>query len=102
MPMLKKGQRLVSADGQPIDVVSLIASGGQGEVYTVQMNGQNYALKWYHHPSTPAQKARSREQYHALEQYLLLNSPPDHRFLWPMTTNIWLHHALARTALSRS
>ncbi|MGC6507465.1 MAG: protein kinase domain-containing protein [Myxococcota bacterium] len=85
MPMLKKGQRLVSADGQPIDVVSLIASGGQGEVYTVQMNGQNYALKWYHHPSTPAQKARSREQYHALEQYLLLNSPPDHRFLWPMT-----------------
>ena len=56
MPMLKKGQRLVSVDGQPIDVDSLIASGGQGEVYKVQMNNQNYALKWYHHPSTSAQK----------------------------------------------
>lgn len=85
MTMLREGQRLVSTDGQPIDVLSLIASGGQGEVYRARMNGQVYALKWYYHPVTPEQRTIAREQYTALEQYLLLNAPPDPRFLWPMT-----------------
>ncbi|MDG1484559.1 MAG: serine/threonine protein kinase [Myxococcota bacterium] len=82
--MLKPGQLLVSGEGLVVEVVSLIGSGGQGEVYRVNVDGQGYALKWYHHPVTDGQVAVAVEQRRALTKYLLVNSPPDSRFLWPI------------------
>ena len=82
--MLKPGQLLVSGDGQVVEVKALIGAGGQGEVYRVHVDGQPYALKWYHHPATPAQEQHANEQREALTGYLLRNAPPDSRFLWPL------------------
>ena len=85
MPQLKRGQQLLTKDGQSIQVESLIAEGGQGEVYKVRSGKREYALKWYHTPTTPNQKTQAKEQYQALKNYLLVNAPPDSRFLWPIS-----------------
>ena len=85
MPQLKPHQILVTKEGQRLQVESLIAEGGQGEVYKVLLGNKSYALKWYHIPSTPAQQKQTQEQYQALEHYLLKNAAPDPRFLWPIT-----------------
>ena len=82
--MLKPNQLLVSGDGLVVEVLELIGAGGQGEVYRVQVEGRQYALKWYHHPLTDAQRSVSAEQRSALTTYLLNNAPPDSRFLWPL------------------
>ncbi|MFT4977153.1 MAG: DNA-binding helix-hairpin-helix protein with protein kinase domain [Myxococcota bacterium] len=82
--MLKPGQLLVSGDGLVVEVLELIGSGGQGEVYRVHVEGHPYALKWYHHPATDAQRVVADEQRQALTGYLLNNAPPDSRFLWPL------------------
>lgn len=83
MPMLKPGRKLRTTTGQPVEVVRLIGEGGQGEVYRVQVDGQPYALKWYHLPATRQQKEWATEQRMALEDFLLKTAPPDRRFLWP-------------------
>ena len=74
--MLRAGQLLVSGDGQVVEVVALLGAGGQGEVYRVHVDGRPYALKWYHHPATDAQRQQAREQRNALTGYLLKNAPP--------------------------
>ena len=83
MPMLKPGRTLRTSNGRPVKVVRLIGEGGQGEVYRVQVDGQPYALKWYHRPATRAQKEWTSEQRSALDGFLLKTAPPDRRFLWP-------------------
>lgn len=82
--MLKPGQLLVSGDGLVVEVLERIGAGGQGEVYRVQVDSKQYALKWYYHPTTKAQHALAQEQRRALTEYLLCNTPPDQRFLWPL------------------
>ena len=81
--MLKPGRKLRTTTGLQVEVVRLIGEGGQGEVYRVTVDGQAYALKWYHLPATRQQKEWAAEQREALEGCLLKTSPPDRRFLWP-------------------
>ncbi len=55
----------------------LIGSGGQGEVYAVDVDGDGLALKWYYPQlATPEQ----REALRALVE----TGPPNGRFLWPL------------------
>ncbi len=84
MPMLSPGKVLWSADGQRVTVGDLIGEGGQAEVYRASADGQAYALKWYHVPSTPFQHRWATEQYRSLSEYLLPSAPPDPRFVWPL------------------
>lgn len=73
---LKKGATLRSESGTAYQVISLLGSGGQGEVYQVESAGKPFALKWYFpHTSTRTQKQ-------TLEN-LILKGPPDTSFLWP-------------------
>ena len=81
--MLKPGRKLRTTTGLSVEVVRLIGEGGQGEVYRVSVDGQPYALKWYHLPATRQQKEWASEQRDALEGFLLKTAPPDRRFLWP-------------------
>ncbi|WP_030665064.1 protein kinase [Streptomyces rimosus] len=74
--MLDDGQRLTADDGEEIEVVKLIASGGQGEVYRVRTSGGDRALKWYYPPcATPEQRS--------IVQELVSRGFDDDRFLWP-------------------
>ena len=74
---LAKDQMIHTVTGKTCRVGQLLGSGGQGEVYEVQMEGQPYALKWYY----PEQA--TREQREILED-LIRRGAPNTRFLWPL------------------
>ena len=38
---------VIGCVGSPVKVVRWLAEGGQGDVYIVEQNGQQKALKWY-------------------------------------------------------
>ena len=62
--------------GGIIKIKKKLGEGGQGTVYMVDLNGKDYALKWY----TKPQKS---EFYSNLENNIL-NGPPTSSFLWPL------------------
>lgn len=43
-----KGNRIPMQNGQSAEIIAKLGEGGQGTVYRVRINGQEYALKWYH------------------------------------------------------
>jgi len=63
--------------GSECEVEELLGSGGQGEVYRVNLSGSKLALKWYYpHQATSEQKE-------ALEKIIKIGIP-NKCFLWPM------------------
>lgn len=77
MQLLKPGQVV---QGEPsslnYQVEKFLGSGGQGEVYRVQVGNKPMALKWYYpHTATEPQRA-------ALE-VLVAKGSPSSQFLWP-------------------
>jgi len=72
--------------GERCEILELIGSGGQGQVYRASLNGQDYALKWYFPTSA------TREQRAAIER-LVHKGPPNDRFLWPLDIALCQGHA---------
>jgi serine/threonine protein kinase len=72
---LKIGETLQTSAG-PLRIINFIAAGGQGEVYKVAINGNEYALKWYFSGKAPVELKNS------LRQLISKKSPSIH-FLWP-------------------
>lgn len=77
MPTLKNGSQLPLVDGRSIRISAFIDEGGQGEVYRVEMDGAEYALKWYS-KITP-----SEEFYKNILHNIRMGAPADY-FLWPL------------------
>jgi len=76
--LLKAATRLRTEFAQvPLEVENLVDAGGEGEVYRVSMQGNQYALKWYY-PETA-----HRERLSALK-YLIQRGAPSERFVWPL------------------
>ena len=44
---LRIGKRMFSENDIEYEIIEFLGSGGQGEVYKVESEGQYYALKWY-------------------------------------------------------
>ena len=59
------------------EIMEMIGSGGQGQVYRASMNGRDCALKWYFPHLATA------EQRQAVERLVHKGAPND-RFLWPL------------------
>ena len=58
-------------------VEQFLGGGGQGEVFSANVEGTAVALKWYFpHTATDDQRATLQE--------LIKSGPPDSRFLWPL------------------
>lgn len=70
-------QTLTTENGRACRVKTLLGSGGQGEVYQVEVEGRDYALKWYYPENATPQ------QYAALQELVQIG-PPTNRFLWPL------------------
>ncbi|MDD4492970.1 MAG: serine/threonine-protein kinase [Eubacteriales bacterium] len=74
---LKPGTLLSSESGNNYEVIRLLGSGGQGEVYEVECGTHKFALKWYFkHTATISQKA--------ILDNLIAKGKPDESFLWPL------------------
>ena len=73
---MNQGTCLISESGIKYEVVKLLGSGGQGEVYDVKTGAKHYALKWYHREkATPAQKK--------ILKGLIEKGNPGQEFAWP-------------------
>lgn len=68
---------LTTESGRTCQVLNLLGSGGQGEVYEVEMEGRRYALKWYFSENA------TNEQLEVLRELIRIGAP-DNRFLWPL------------------
>ncbi|WP_042410449.1 protein kinase domain-containing protein [Streptacidiphilus carbonis] len=76
--MLAEGALLVTERGDQVEVVELLGSGGQGEVYRVRTaDGGQAALKWYYPACATAEQQ-------GIVQGLVARDFEDDRFLWPL------------------
>lgn len=74
MNTLSTGKHTIA--GYTIDVLDVLGSGTQGDVYKVDVDGRQYAMKWYHTGNNdPTQRKRLRG--------LAEKPAPSDRFLWP-------------------
>jgi hypothetical protein len=60
-------------------VVELLGAGGQGAVFTVEIDGARFALKWYHDNIAKVDKTLRARLSRAIGV-----GPPTDRFLWPI------------------
>jgi DNA-binding helix-hairpin-helix protein with protein kinase domain len=78
--LLQLGQTLHGVFGaQPLVVEGWIGGGGQGEVYLVNLEGWQCALKWYAPNYLPADPLLRRRLITAIQ-----SGPPSDKFLWPI------------------
>jgi len=75
---LQPGDTIESIDYGKATVKSRLGGGGQGEVYLVDYNGNEMALKWY----KPSALKNKKKFYNNLKSNIEAKSPSD-TFLWP-------------------
>ena len=77
MATLKTGERIpLLGSSQSVKILNYIAEGGQGEVYKVEYNGGEYALKWY-------SKIVPTDAFYDNLAHNIKVGPPAEYFLWP-------------------
>lgn len=73
---IKQGDKIKIQTGGDAIILKELGNGGQGTVYKVDLNGKEYALKWYHKPG-------DSQFYDNLKQNIEKGSPSSY-FLWPL------------------
>lgn len=73
---LKENSTLLLTNGDVVHVNQLLGSGGQGFVYSVTVNGEELALKWY--------KSRPSAIFYENLQKNVTEGTPSESFLWPI------------------
>lgn len=81
MSDFKKGDKIKLTTGEEIIVVDKIGEGGQGAVYKVLLNSQEYALKWYLPQYLKRLKPNCKNFYKNLKYNVAAGSPSS-AFLW--------------------
>lgn len=79
MVKFEQGKVIKTDFGAPIKIVKYLASGGQGDVYIVEYEGKQKALKWY----SPQTLKVSDAFYDNLKRNADKGAP-DKAFLWPI------------------
>lgn len=74
---LKDGESIGLEGGKTAQIVSKLGEGGQGIVYAVKIDGNDYALKWY------TCKFQDKDAFRNNLQENIKNGAPDSKFLWP-------------------
>ena len=80
---VKPGAVLNTRCGEPVTIGTLIAAGGQGEVYRAQFRGERAAAKiWFQRGTTAAQRVQVEKNIH--------KGPPSSAFVWPRASIVGL------------
>lgn len=77
---MKVGDVIQLKGGGEVKILSEFGTGGQGTVYKVSYDGEEYALKWYHHG---ALNGKEKQFYQNLENNIIKGAPTE-AFLWPI------------------
>ena len=86
--MLSNGLKLKTSSGDNITIKEFIAEGGQGEVYKVDYNGKEKALKWYKKSFLSGENSNSKAFYDNIKNNVDRKKPSD-EFLWPIDVTEW-------------
>ena len=78
MVELNIGDTIEMEYGGDAKILKLIGSGGQGNVYLVEFNNTNYALKWY-----DVGKMRDPQAFRQNLRNNIKDGAPSENFLWP-------------------
>lgn len=78
MVELNIGQQVEMEYGGSATVLKVLGSGGQGIVYLVNFNGEQYALKWY-----DVDKIRNPKAFRKNIENNIQDGAPSEKFLWP-------------------
>ena len=79
MVELNIGDTIEMEYGGDAKILKLIGSGGQGNVYLVEFNGSQYALKWY-----DIGKMRDPQLFRQNLRNNIKDGAPSENFLWPL------------------
>lgn len=74
----RKGEAILLEGGKTAKIVSKLGEGGQGIVYAVKIDNNDYALKWY------TFRFQNKKDFRKNLQTNIANGAPDKRFLWPL------------------
>ncbi|MBQ0003928.1 MAG: hypothetical protein KBT21_10395 [Treponema sp.] len=74
----KKGTNIPLEGGKTAVITDKLGEGGQGIVYSVKIDGKDYALKWY------TFKFQNKKGFRKNLQENIKNGAPDNKFLWPL------------------
>ena len=77
---MRIGDKIKIQNGGNATILSEFGAGGQGRVFKVEYNGEEYALKWYHEGVF---KDRAADFYANLHNNIMKGAPNEH-FLWPL------------------
>ncbi len=75
---LKIGESIQLEGGKTAKVVSQLGEGGQGIVYSVTLDGKDYALKWY------TCRFQNKKEFRKNLKNNISAGAPDEKFLWPL------------------
>lgn len=84
MKEFKPSDKIELKVGGSVTVKKKLGEGGQGIVYLVELNGKDYALKFYTQPCT-------KEFYDNLDNNIR-NGAPTSAFLWPQFLTVWIEN----------
>ena len=73
------GDELELDSGEMLLVGDKIGEGGQGTVFKAELNGKEYALKWYH-----ANAVRNPDEFYENLSRNIRDGSPSDKFLWPL------------------
>lgn len=74
----KNGQIIPLEGGKKATIIKKLGEGGQGIVYSVKIDGKDYALKWY------TFRFQNKKGFRKNLQENIKNGAPDSKFLWPL------------------
>lgn len=77
MPILQKGSFVALENNKTAVVKDILGHGGQGVVYRVEVDGRDYALKWYH------RKINNGDKFYRNLANNVATPPPSPMFVWP-------------------
>lgn len=82
---LSPGYQVKTALGSSVRVIAHLGEGGQGDVYKVEYNGQEMALKWY----KPGGMGKKPQAFYDNVKQNVTKGAPSEEFLWPQDITEW-------------